>query len=80
MSGEQAGPSSVTPGDAAAPSVVTTELIQKYLDDIHQLIFGILDNQKVGQLAECAKYQTKLQENLMYLAAIADAKPAEPSE
>jgi len=80
MSGEQAGPSLVTPGDDAAPSVVTTELIQKYLDENQQLILAILENQNVGKLAECAKYQTKLQENLMYLAAIADAKPAEPSE
>ena len=80
MSGEQARPSFVTPGDAAAPSVVTTELIQKYLDENQQLILAILENQNVGKLAECAKYQTKLQENLMYLAAIADAKPAEPSE
>jgi len=80
MSGEQAGPSFVTPGDAVAPAVVTTELIQKYLDENQQLILAILENQNVGKLAECAKYQTKLQENLMYLAAIADAKPAEPSE
>jgi hypothetical protein len=80
MSADPAGPSATTAGDGAAPAVVTTELIQKYLDENQQLILAILENQNVGKLAECAKYQTKLQENLMYLAAIADAKPAEPTE
>ncbi|CAL54353.1 SSXT [Ostreococcus tauri] len=68
-----------TSGNASkndAPAVVTTELIQKYLDENQQLILAILENQNVGKLAECARYQTKLQENLMYLAAIADAQPA----
>ena len=64
----------------APPTVVTTELIQKYLDENQQLILAILENQNVGKLAECAKYQTKLQENLMYLAAIADAQPAKAGE
>ena len=77
MSGEP-GPSGAQNAGAAAdaPAVVTTELIQKYLDENQQLILAILENQNVGKLAECAKYQTKLQENLMYLAAIADAQPA----
>lgn len=77
MSGEP-GPSGAQNAStvADAPAVVTTELIQKYLDENQQLILAILENQNVGKLAECAKYQTKLQENLMYLAAIADAQPA----
>ena len=67
---------------AAAPAapeakVVTTELIQKYLDENQQLILAILENQNVGKLAECARYQARLQQNLMYLAAIADAQPSQ---
>ncbi|KAH9566542.1 hypothetical protein CY35_04G133000 [Sphagnum magellanicum] len=59
----------------AASSNITTELIQKYLDENKQLILAILDNQNLGKLNECATYQAKLQQNLMYLAAIADAQP-----
>ncbi|CAM6050484.1 unnamed protein product [Sphagnum compactum] len=59
----------------AASTTITTELIQKYLDENKQLILAILDNQNLGQLNECATYQAKLQQNLMYLAAIADAQP-----
>lgn len=62
-----------------ASSNITTELIQKYLDENKQLILAILDNQNLGKLNECATYQAKLQQNLMYLAAIADAQPQGPS-
>ncbi|XP_024393362.1 uncharacterized protein [Physcomitrium patens] len=63
-----------------ASSNITTELIQKYLDENKQLILAILDNQNLGKLNECAtRYQAKLQQNLMYLAAIADAQPQGPS-
>jgi hypothetical protein len=58
-----------------ASSNITTEVIQKYLDENKQLILAILDNQNQGRLNECAMYQAKLQQNLMYLAAIADAQP-----
>ncbi|KAK4785830.1 hypothetical protein SAY86_002519 [Trapa natans] len=54
---------------------ITTEQIQKYLDENKKLILAILDNQNLGKLAECAQYQALLQKNLMYLAAIADAQP-----
>ncbi|KAL6982153.1 GRF1-interacting factor [Sarracenia purpurea var. burkii] len=54
---------------------ITTEQIQKYLDENKKLILAILDNQNLGKLAECAQYQVLLQKNLMYLAAIADAQP-----
>lgn len=57
------------------PTNITTEQIQKYLDENKKLILAILDNQNLGKLAECAQYQTVLQKNLMYLAAIADAQP-----
>ncbi|KAL3692220.1 hypothetical protein R1sor_005871 [Riccia sorocarpa] len=59
-------------------TTITTELIQKYLDENKQLILAILDNQNLGKLNECATYQAKLQQNLMYLAAIADAQPQGP--
>nr|GMD26596.1 GRF1-interacting factor 3-like [Ipomoea batatas] len=57
------------------PANITTEQIQKYLDDNKKLILAILENQNLGKLAECAQYQAQLQKNLMYLAAIADAQP-----
>ncbi|XP_043716187.1 GRF1-interacting factor 2-like isoform X2 [Telopea speciosissima] len=57
------------------PRNITTEQIQKFLDENKKLILAILDNQNLGKLAECAQYQAQLQKNLMYLAAIADAQP-----
>ncbi|KAK8952126.1 GRF1-interacting factor 2 [Platanthera zijinensis] len=38
-----------------SPANVTTEQIQKYLDENKQLILAILDNQNLGKLAECAQ-------------------------
>lgn len=61
------------------PTNITTEQIQKYLDENKKLILAILDNQNLGKLAECAQYQAQLQKNLMYLAAIADAQPQTPA-
>ncbi|XP_024310834.1 GRF1-interacting factor 2 isoform X2 [Brachypodium distachyon] len=54
---------------------VSTDQIQKYLDENKQLILAILENQNLGKLTECAQYQAQLQKNLLYLAAIADAQP-----
>eukprot|EP00850_Spirogloea_muscicola_P003304 SM000013S26473 [mRNA] locus=s13:489333:490568:- [translate_table: standard] len=51
----------------------------QYLDENKQLILAILDNQNLGKLNECAQYQARLQQNLMYLAAIADAQPQAPT-
>ncbi|XP_017236798.1 GRF1-interacting factor 2 [Daucus carota subsp. sativus] len=59
-------------------SNITTEQIQKYLDDNKKLILAIMDNQNLGKLVDCAHYQALLQKNLMYLAAIADAQPQGP--
>ncbi|XP_059304468.1 GRF1-interacting factor 2-like isoform X2 [Lycium ferocissimum] len=63
----------------SAPSLplnaITTEQIQKFLDENKNLILAILENQNLGKLSECAQYQAMLQKNLMYLAAIADAQP-----
>eukprot|EP01018_Ginkgo_biloba_P013030 Gb_17732 [translate_table: standard] len=64
---------------AFATNNITTEHIQKYLDENKQLILAILDNQNLGKLNECAQYQAKLQQNLMYLAAIADSQPQSPA-
>ncbi|CAI9086940.1 OLC1v1020878C1 [Oldenlandia corymbosa var. corymbosa] len=57
------------------PNSITTEQIQKCLDDNKNLILAILENQNLGKVNECAQYQAVLQRNLMYLAAIADAQP-----
>ncbi|KAL3650593.1 hypothetical protein CASFOL_006996 [Castilleja foliolosa] len=63
----------------SAPSMplnlVSTEQIQKYLDENKNLIMAILETQNLGKVSECAQYQAILQKNLMYLAAIADAQP-----
>ncbi|PPD92863.1 hypothetical protein GOBAR_DD10203 [Gossypium barbadense] len=54
---------------------ITTEQIQKYLDENKELIMAIMENQNQGKLAESASYQAQLQQNLMYLAKIADSQP-----
>ncbi|XVF10162.1 hypothetical protein REPUB_Repub07fG0158900 [Reevesia pubescens] len=54
---------------------ITTEYIQKYLDENKELIMAILENQNKGKLAESASFQAQLQQNLMFLAKIADAQP-----
>ncbi|GAV73245.1 SSXT domain-containing protein [Cephalotus follicularis] len=61
------------------PFNLTTEQIQKYLDENKQLIMAILDNQNLGKSAECASYQAHLQQNLMFLAKIADAQQPAPT-
>lgn len=66
-------------GGYAAPSAVTTDHIQQYLDENKQLILAILDNQNNGKVEECERHQAKLQHNLMYLAAIADSQPPQTS-
>ncbi|KAG5566077.1 hypothetical protein RHGRI_001870 [Rhododendron griersonianum] len=53
--------------------------VEQYLEENKKLILAILENQNLGKLAECAQYQTQLQKNLMYLAAIADAQPQAPT-
>ncbi|KAL8224935.1 hypothetical protein R6Q57_017492 [Mikania cordata] len=57
---------------------VTTDHIQQYLDENKALILNILENQSTGKFSECAENQTRLQHNLMYLAAIADCQPKQP--
>ncbi|XP_021897028.1 GRF1-interacting factor 2-like isoform X2 [Carica papaya] len=62
------------------PINVTTEQIQRYLDENTQLIMVILENQRLGKFSECTSYQAQLQQNLMYLASIADAQPQEKTQ
>ncbi|KAH9607840.1 hypothetical protein KSS87_018333 [Heliosperma pusillum] len=58
---------------------VTTDHIQQYLDENKSLILKIVESQNSGKLNECAENQARLQRNLMYLAAIADAQPQQPT-
>jgi len=58
---------------------ITTEQIQKYLDENKELILAIMENQNQGKFAECAPYHAQLQQNLTYLAQIADAQPQAPT-
>jgi hypothetical protein len=46
----------------------------QYLDENQALILAILENTNLNQLEQCAPFQSRLQQNLMYLAAIADAQ------
>ncbi|KAK1392170.1 GRF1-interacting factor 3 [Heracleum sosnowskyi] len=70
---QQPPPSSMKP---APPSkLVSTEQIQKYLEENKNLILAILEHQNQGKVAECNQLQAVLQKNLMNLAAIADAQP-----
>ncbi|XP_038993742.1 GRF1-interacting factor 1-like [Hibiscus syriacus] len=61
------------------PNNVTTDHIQEYLDENKSLILKIVESQNSGRLSECAENQSRLQQNLMYLAAIADAQPQPPA-
>ncbi|XP_058743973.1 GRF1-interacting factor 1-like [Vicia villosa] len=61
------------------PNNVTTDHIQQYLDENKSLILKIVESQNSGKLTECAENQSRLQRNLMYLAAIADSQPQPPT-
>ncbi|KAL8159606.1 hypothetical protein V2J09_001143 [Rumex salicifolius] len=58
---------------------VTSDHIQQYLDENKALILKIVESQNSGKINECAENQARLQRNLMYLAAIADAQPQPPT-
>nr|XP_043633749.1 GRF1-interacting factor 2-like [Erigeron canadensis] len=75
----QQQPPTLNSAPAFVPNAITTEQIQKCLDDNKNLILAILENQNLGKFQECAQYQAVLQKNLMYLAAIADAQPPAPT-
>ncbi|KAL7003677.1 GRF1-interacting factor [Sarracenia purpurea var. burkii] len=56
-------------------NTITTEEVQKYLDENKRLILSIMENQNLGNFTEVAQYQAQLQKNLTFLAAIADTQP-----
>ncbi|CAA3005025.1 GRF1-interacting factor 2-like [Olea europaea var. sylvestris] len=72
---QQQPPQSMNSSPSTPLNLITTEQIQKYLEENKNLIMAILENQNLGKMAECAQYQAILQKNLMYLAAVADAQP-----
>ncbi|XP_054790464.1 GRF1-interacting factor 2-like isoform X1 [Prosopis cineraria] len=62
----------------ASVTYLTTEQIQKYLEENKQLILTIMEGQNMGKSGEVAQYQAKLQQNLTFLAKLADAQPQAP--
>ncbi|KAK7350951.1 hypothetical protein VNO77_10036 [Canavalia gladiata] len=54
---------------------LTTEQIQKYLEENKELILAIMEAQRLGKFADIAQCQAKLQHNLTFLAKVADAGP-----
>ncbi|KAI9110748.1 hypothetical protein K1719_018186 [Acacia pycnantha] len=67
-------------GDPSLASVtyLTPEQIQKYLEENKQLILTIMEGQNMGKTSEIAQYQAKLQQNLTFLAKLADAQSQAP--
>lgn len=63
----------------STPNAMTTEEIQKYLEENKRLIWAIMESNNLGKTTENAQYQAQLQQNLIYLAAIADAQPQAPA-
>ncbi len=66
--------SSSAPAAPAAPAPVSlsSDLIQQYLDENQLMLATIIEHQNAGKLEAAVKYQQKLQQNLMYLATLAD--------
>ncbi|XP_039028132.1 GRF1-interacting factor 1-like [Hibiscus syriacus] len=60
------------------PNNVTTVHIQQYLNENKALILKIVESQNSGKLSECAENIARLQQNLMYLSAVADSQPQPP--
>jgi len=61
----------VTPSTSAC---LSTDTIQRYLDENQQLILAILENQNIAKLEDCSIYQVRLQQNLIHLANLADSQ------
>ncbi len=62
-------------GAASAPSsgpLLNSDLIQQYLDENQLMLAAIIEHQNAGKLEATVKFQQKLQQNLMYLAMLAD--------
>ena len=47
-------------------------MIQSYLDQNQLFIAAIVENQSMGKLQAAMEYQIKLQQNLLFLASLAD--------
>ncbi|KAF7830777.1 GRF1-interacting factor 2-like [Senna tora] len=64
-------------GDPSLPSLtsLTTEQIQKYLEENKQLILAIMEGQNLGNSSDIAQCQARLQHNLTFLAKLADTQP-----
>ncbi|XP_053705867.1 calcium-responsive transactivator-like isoform X5 [Synchiropus splendidus] len=76
----------LSPARPRSRADVTPQAIQKMLDENHQLIHCIMEQQSKGKTADCAQYQQLLHRNLVYLATMADSNqniqsllPAPPS-
>jgi len=64
-------------GGGQVPLVLTTEAIQRVLEENQGLIEAIISNQNRGKLDDCMVYQQKLHQNLAILASLSDQQPAE---
>ncbi|XP_075432494.1 SS18-like protein 2 [Ascaphus truei] len=67
------------PGRLRGKAEINQETIQRLLEENDQLIRCIVEYQNKGRATECAQYQQILHRNLIYLATIADASPANPA-
>eukprot|EP00467_Chlorarachnion_reptans_P014649 CAMPEP_0114494960 /NCGR_PEP_ID=MMETSP0109-20121206/4942_1 /TAXON_ID=29199 /ORGANISM="Chlorarachnion reptans, Strain CCCM449" /LENGTH=68 /DNA_ID=CAMNT_0001672055 /DNA_START=55 /DNA_END=261 /DNA_ORIENTATION=- len=56
-------------------TALTTDLVEKYVAENSILIDAIKQQLNSGKMKEAAQYQMKLQQNLIYLATIADVDP-----
>ena len=81
---QQAGVTAGAP-QQKAQHVLSSELIQSYLDQNQLFIAAIVENQSMGKLQAAMEYQIKLQQNLLFLASLADqtggghTQPSTPS-
>jgi len=62
-------------GERGASGAEQSHLIAEYLDENNKLLEAIVQNQNAGRLHECIQYQLQLQQNLIYLATLADKDP-----
>ena len=62
-------------GERGAGGAEQSRLIAEYLDENNKLLEAIVQNQNAGRLHECIQYQLQLQQNLIYLATLADKDP-----
>jgi len=57
---------------------VTTDLLQTYLDENQLLLEAASDNMNSKKLDHSVAFLMRLQQNLLYLAAMADMQPSSP--